>query len=96
MLGFFIQIRYKSDCEELYGKILDSSNVVSSIKEVCKRQTEDIWNRLYPNELYEFDSINAFSEVVIDKLSTLDKFTKYDLVSAVKRQSPFFYQVMEG
>lgn len=27
-------------------------------------------------------------------LSGLEKYTKYDLVSAVKRQGPFFYQVL--
>ncbi|KAB5524480.1 hypothetical protein DKX38_022229 [Salix brachista] len=84
------QLRYKSDCVELYGKILDYSDVVSSVKGVCKKQTEEIWNRFYPDERYDFDL--AFSEAVNEKISTLEKCTNYDLVSAVKRQSPFFYQ----
>ncbi|KAB5524427.1 hypothetical protein DKX38_022176 [Salix brachista] len=83
-------LRYKSDCVELYGKILDYSDVVSSVKGVCKKQTEEIWNRFYPDERYDFDL--AFSEAVNEKISTLEKCTNYDLVSAVKRQSPFFYQ----
>ncbi|KAF9667563.1 hypothetical protein SADUNF_Sadunf15G0036300 [Salix dunnii] len=84
-------LRYKSDCVELYGKILDYSDVVSSVKGACKKQTEEIWNRFYPDERYDFDL--AFSEAVNEKISTLEKCTNYDLVSAVKRQSPFFYQV---
>ncbi|KAJ6340243.1 hypothetical protein OIU77_008075 [Salix suchowensis] len=84
-------LRYKSDCVELYGKILDYSDVVSSVKGVFKKQTEEIWNRFYPDERYDFDL--AFSEAVNEKISTLEKCTNYDLVSAVKRQSPFFYQV---
>lgn len=91
-VGFAIQLRYKSDCVELYGKILDYSDVVSSVKGVCKKQTEEIWNRFYPDERYDFDL--AFSEAVNEKISTLEKCTNYDLVSAVKRQSPFFYQVI--
>ncbi|MBA0760976.1 hypothetical protein Gotri_023685 [Gossypium trilobum] len=84
---------YKSDCEELYGKILDNTNVVSSLRGACKRQTEEIWNRLYPNEAYDFDFTKALSENASETLSGLEKHTEYDLVSAVKRQSPFFYQV---
>ncbi|EOX91856.1 Uncharacterized protein TCM_000919 [Theobroma cacao] len=86
-------VRYKSDCEELYGRILDNSNVVSSLQCTCKRQTEEIWNRLYPDEPYDFDLTKALSENASQTLSGLEKHTKYDLISAVKRQSPFFYQV---
>ncbi|GMI67977.1 GLYCINE RICH DOMAIN PROTEIN 2 [Hibiscus trionum] len=84
---------YKSDCEELYGMILDNANVVSSLQGTCKRQTEAIWSRLYPDEPYDFDSTKALSENASEALSALAKHTEYDLISAVKRQSPFFYQV---
>lgn len=93
-LVLVIQVRYKSDCEELYGRILDNSNVVSSLQCTCKRQTEEIWNRLYPDEPYDFDLTKALSENASQTLSGLEKHTKYDLISAVKRQSPFFYQVI--
>ncbi|XVE83016.1 hypothetical protein DITRI_Ditri16bG0052600 [Diplodiscus trichospermus] len=86
-------VRYKSDCEELYGRILDNSHVVSSIEGTCKRQTEEIWNRLYPDEPYDFDLIKESSENASETFSELEKHSKYDLISAVKRQSPFFYQV---
>ncbi|XP_038997497.1 glycine-rich domain-containing protein 2-like isoform X4 [Hibiscus syriacus] len=86
-------VRYKSDCEELYGMILDNSSVVSSLQGTCKRKTEVIWNRFYPDEPYDFDFTRASSENTSETLSGLEKHTEYDLISAVKRQSPFFYQV---
>ncbi|XP_075634017.1 glycine-rich domain-containing protein 2-like [Castanea sativa] len=85
-------VQYKTDCEKLYGRILDNSNVVSSVQGKC-RQTEEIWNRMYPKEPYNFNITCALSENVSQMLSGLEKYTKYDLVSAVKRQSPFFYQI---
>lgn len=91
--GFDIQVQYKTDCEKLYGRILDNSNVASSVQGNCKRQTEEIWNRMYPEEPYNFNITRALSENISQMLSGLEKYTKYDLVSAVKRQSPFFYQV---
>ncbi|EXC03907.1 hypothetical protein L484_016112 [Morus notabilis] len=86
-------VRYKSDCEELYGKILDNSNVVSSLEDTCKKETEEIWKSLYPEEPYTLDFNRALSEDAAEKTCVLEKCTKYDLVSAVKRQSPFSYQV---
>lgn len=94
LLDFFIQIRYKTDCEELYGKVLDSSNVLSSVRGTCRKESEEMWNRLYPDEPYDLDLTKACLEDSSTKLSRLEKYTKYDLVSAVRRQSPFFYQVI--
>lgn len=86
-------MRYKSDCEQFYGRVLDNSGVVSSVNGNCKLKTEDLWKRLYPEEPYELDLNNIESEDISVKSSALEKCTKYDLVSAVKRQSPFYYQV---
>ncbi|KAM2005270.1 hypothetical protein FF1_000513 [Malus domestica] len=86
-------VQYKIDCEKLYGKILDNSNVLSSVQDSCKRQTEETWNSLYPEEPYDLDLKKVFSEDISERSARLEKSTKYDLVSAVKRQSPFFYQV---
>ncbi|XP_050365882.1 glycine-rich domain-containing protein 1 [Argentina anserina] len=86
-------VRYKTDCEELYGKILDNSNVVSSVQGFCKSKTGELWNSLYPEEHYNFNLQKALSEDISERISQLDKCTKYDLVSAIKRQCPFFYQV---
>ncbi|OMP01665.1 hypothetical protein COLO4_11678 [Corchorus olitorius] len=86
-------VRYKTDCDKLYGRILDNSNVLSSLQGTCKSQTEEIWNRLYPDEPYDFDMTKALSQNASETLSGLEKHTDYDLISAVKRQSPFFYQV---
>ncbi|XP_010531340.1 PREDICTED: glycine-rich domain-containing protein 1-like [Tarenaya hassleriana] len=86
-------VRYKSDCEQLYGRVLDNSYVVSSTNGHCKKQTEDLWNVLYPEEPYDIDLVKADSVDVSEKMSALEKCTEYDLVSAVNRQSPFYYQV---
>ncbi|PQQ01250.1 glycine-rich domain-containing protein 1 [Prunus yedoensis var. nudiflora] len=86
-------VQYKTDCEKLYGKILDNSNVLSSVQGSCKGQTEEIWNTMYPEEPYNLDLNKALSEDISERISGLEKCTKYDLISAVKRQSPFFYQV---
>lgn len=84
-------MQYISDCEQLYGKILDNSNVISTtnIESSSLKETEKVWNELYPEEPFCFN-VNSQEE---DQLSQLEKYTKYDLVSAVKRQTPFFYQV---
>ncbi|PON38888.1 Glycine-rich domain-containing protein-like [Parasponia andersonii] len=86
-------VRYKSDCEELYGRIFDNCNVVSSLEKTCQRATEEIWKSLYPEEPYILDLNRASSEDISERVYALEKWTKYDLVSAVKRQNPFFYQV---
>ncbi|CAD5319224.1 unnamed protein product [Arabidopsis thaliana] len=86
-------VRYNSDCEQFYGRVLDNSGVLSSVDGNCKLKTEDLWKRLYPDEPYELDLDNIDLEDISEKSSALEKCTKYDLVSAVKRQSPFYYQV---
>ncbi|TYJ29626.1 hypothetical protein E1A91_A06G080400v1 [Gossypium mustelinum] len=79
-------VRYKADCEELYGRILDNKNVMSAISTTCRRQTEEIWKRMYPYEPYELNMSSQFLKNFINSSMS----THYDLVSAVKRQSPFF------
>nr|GEU57922.1 hypothetical protein [Tanacetum cinerariifolium] len=86
-------VRYISDCEELYGKVLDNYNVVSSVQGIDKRETEEIWNKLYPNESYEFDMSRALSNEFSDSVYGTRSFSKYDFVLAVERQMGFFYQV---
>ncbi|KAL8166112.1 hypothetical protein V2J09_007611 [Rumex salicifolius] len=89
-------LRYKADCEELYGRVLDSLNVMSSsVDGASTTQTEEIWKTLYPNEPYLIDLKCPFDEddsAIAAKFSD-SKTTSYDLISAVKRQSTFFYQV---
>ncbi|KAL4582403.1 hypothetical protein LXL04_006951 [Taraxacum kok-saghyz] len=86
-------VRYKSDCEEIYGRILDNYNVVSSIQETSRKETEEIWNKLYPNQPYEFNISLASSSQFSETLYGTQKFSKYDFILAVERQTPFFYQV---
>ncbi|KAL6512958.1 hypothetical protein OROHE_019748 [Orobanche hederae] len=86
-------VRYKSDCDEFYGKILDNQNVVSSVGETSRSPTEDIWKSLYPGEPYELDFTSVLHDNIQAEEERSEKCTTYDLISAVKRQSPFFYQV---
>jgi hypothetical protein len=88
-------VRYKNDCEELYGRILDNWNVASSTQGTCKKQTEEIWNRMYPTEPYEISLTREMTQNFGETILRASKSTKYDLDSAVKRQSSFFYQVMK-
>ncbi|XP_004299821.1 PREDICTED: uncharacterized protein LOC101299090 isoform X1 [Fragaria vesca subsp. vesca] len=84
---------YVADCETLYGRILDNQNVVSSIWGTCRKQTEQIWNKLYPHEPYEVQNNSIFSDDTSLDIHKVSESTKYDLVSAVKRQISLFHQV---
>ncbi|XP_024014092.1 glycine-rich domain-containing protein 1 isoform X2 [Eutrema salsugineum] len=86
-------VRYKSDCVQFYGRVLDNSGVVSSVNGNCRSKTEDLWKKLYPEEPYDLELRKVDSEHISEKTSALEKCTKYDLVLAVKRQSPFYHQV---
>ncbi|KAL0350297.1 UNVERIFIED_CONTAM: Glycine-rich domain-containing protein 1 [Sesamum radiatum] len=85
--------RYKQDCEEFYGRILDNQNVVSSLEGSSTKATEEIWGTLFPGEPYELDMETVLQDNVCGHRVLGEKHTKYDLVSAAQRQSPFFYQV---
>ncbi|XP_074302590.1 glycine-rich domain-containing protein 2-like [Silene latifolia] len=85
-------VRYKFDCEKLFGRILTNHKVMSSIQATSKSTSEDIWSKLYPEEPYELDLERPFSEESLQKSSQTQKFTNYDLIAAVKRQIGFTYQ----
>ncbi|KAL0450088.1 UNVERIFIED_CONTAM: Glycine-rich domain-containing protein 1 [Sesamum latifolium] len=85
--------RYKQDCEEFYGRILNNQNVVSSLEGSSRKATEEIWVTLFPGEPYELDMETVLQDNVCGQRVLGEKHTKYDLVSAAQRQSPFFYQV---
>ncbi|PRQ20907.1 putative Glycine-rich domain-containing protein [Rosa chinensis] len=72
---------YVTDCETLYGKILDNQNVGSSIWGTYTKKTEQIWNKLYPHEPYELQSNSFFSDDAAINLHRVSERTKYDLVS---------------
>ncbi|KAI4330722.1 hypothetical protein MLD38_028981 [Melastoma candidum] len=86
-------VRYKSDCEKLYGGVLDNSGVVSSTLGTPIEGTKEVWTRLYPGECYELDLTADFPPEFSEDISSLENHTSYDLVSAVRRQIPFTYQV---
>ncbi|RRT69844.1 hypothetical protein B296_00011831 [Ensete ventricosum] len=86
-------VQYKKDCEETFGRILNNHNVKSSLQGNSKHETTEKWSRLYPEEPFELDCSSTFSEEILDKYPGAASSISYDLVSAVKRQSSFCYQV---
>ncbi|XP_021747602.1 glycine-rich domain-containing protein 1-like [Chenopodium quinoa] len=86
-------VRYKSDCEERFGRILGNRNIISSVQGISKSRTEELWNKMYPEESYELDCNRSFPGDSLQKNVQNEKFTSYDLVSAAKRQVPFSFQV---
>lgn len=91
-----IQVQYKKDCAEFYGKMLDNKHAVSSLqaKGKSRDQTMDMWTKLFPEEPFDLNFTSTLSEININKDSEDAKNITYDLVSAVKRQSSFYYQVI--
>ncbi|XP_044974400.1 glycine-rich domain-containing protein 1-like isoform X4 [Hordeum vulgare subsp. vulgare] len=81
--------RYIKDCKRLYGRILDSNNVKSSVQAKSKDPSEKVWTELYPGEPFELEYT---TESVYVGDGTAGGIS-YDLISAVKRQSSFVYQV---
>ncbi|KZV41578.1 hypothetical protein F511_12604 [Dorcoceras hygrometricum] len=73
---------------ELYGRILDNDNVVSSLDGHRAAKLR----RSYSSEPYDLEFSSALQDNAYAKKGD-EKCTKYDLISAVQRQSPFFYQV---
>ncbi|KAF3787175.1 Glycine-rich domain-containing protein 2 [Nymphaea thermarum] len=86
-------VRYKSDCERFYGRILDNHDVLSNVKGASKQETAELWNNLYPKEPYELDFCYKSTEDNAEAVPAAIASITYDLVSAVKRQSTFGYQV---
>lgn len=86
-------VRYKSDCEELYGKILDNRNVVSSSQGTSIMDTKEAWKTLCPDEPYELDFTTGLDDNYSEEIIGLEKYIRYDLLLAIQRQAPFFYQV---
>ncbi|KAL5204335.1 hypothetical protein ABZP36_009206 [Zizania latifolia] len=85
-------VQYIKDCKRLYGRILDNSNVESSIRTNSKHQAEKFWTEQYPNEPFELEYTSPSDNSIYANTGAA-KHISYDLVSAVTRQSSFFYQV---
>lgn len=88
-------MQYKKDCKKLYGRILDNQNVESSLHATLKHPSMEIWAKLYPGEQFELDYSHLSSGAVAEVHSGAEESITYDLVSAVKRQSSFYYQVVK-
>ena len=93
MLHIF-QVQYIRDCKKVYGRILNNDNVESSIGAKSKIQSEKVWKELYPEEPFELEYTGS-PETTMDVNSGATEGISYDLISAVKRQSSFYYQVFK-
>ena len=87
------QVQYIRDCKKVYGRILNNNNVESSTQTKSTLQSEKIWKELYPEEPFEL-VFTRTSDVAMDVNPGAAEDITYDLVSAVKRQSSFYYQVL--
>lgn len=74
---------------------MDNANVVSIVQGTSKERTAEIWSSLYPEEPYELNISIPLSEEIAEKFSEATDYIKYDLISAVRRQSSFVYQVVQ-
>jgi len=88
------QVQYIRDCKKVYGRILNNDNVESSIGAKSKIQSEKVWKELYPEEPFELEYTGS-PETTMDVNSGAIEGISYDLISAVKRQSSFYYQVFK-
>ncbi|CAL4982992.1 unnamed protein product [Urochloa decumbens] len=84
-------VQYIRDCKKLYARILNNDNVESSTRTKSKIESEKVWNELYPEEPFELEYTSSETTMDVDAGAT--EGISYDLVSAVKRQSSFYYQV---
>jgi hypothetical protein len=88
------QVQYIRDCKKIYGRILNNDNVESSIGTKSKIQSEKVWKELYHEEPFELEYTSS-SETTMDVNPGATEGISYDLISAVKRQSSFYYQVFK-
>jgi hypothetical protein len=72
---------------------LDNSNVESSIRAKSKDQAAKVWTELCPGEPFELEYTSP-SDGSVDSTSGAAGDITYNLVSAVRRQSSFVYQVV--
>ncbi|KAF7098008.1 hypothetical protein CFC21_099777 [Triticum aestivum] len=84
--------QYIKDCKRLYGRILGTNNVKSSIQAKSNDQAEKVWTELYPGEPFELEYTSP-SDDFVDVGDGTAGGISYDLISAVRRQSSFVYQV---
>ncbi|OWM89413.1 glycine-rich domain-containing protein 1-like [Punica granatum] len=89
-------VQYKIDCEEIYGRILDNKNVLSTTEGTCTGETQKLWNHMYPTEPYHFEQNCHPLRTANSPNMWPHTSIKYDLVAAVKRQSPFFRKVSKS
>lgn len=93
-LSFFFLKFVTTQIVSLYSKILDNWNVISSVQKTCKKHTEKKY-RTGLILMRLMNSIWAASSPTSGKKFEASKSTKIDLLSAAKRRTSFFYQVIK-
>ncbi|XP_073157217.1 glycine-rich domain-containing protein 1-like [Henckelia pumila] len=73
-------VLHKSDCEKFYGRILDNSNVVSTVGGTLIKTSEEICKNLYPDEPFELDLADTLNDNSNVQQLGGEKCTMYDLV----------------
>ncbi|KAL2903898.1 Glycine-rich domain-containing protein 2 [Bienertia sinuspersici] len=83
-------IRYKTECENRYGRVLDNHNIILSTQGTSRSKTKEIWNTIFSKNPMNFTIIENFQ--LSRKSDEGAIFTGYDLVSAVGRQDYSYYK----
>ncbi|PKA52337.1 Nodulation-signaling pathway 1 protein [Apostasia shenzhenica] len=86
-------VQYHRDCMEFYGRTLDCKNVQSSLQASSENLTAGKWAKFYRDEPFELDYSSPSAESKCNPHTETSSTFTYDLASAVKRQSSFYYQV---
>ncbi|KAG6394310.1 hypothetical protein SASPL_144894 [Salvia splendens] len=86
-------VRYKKDCEEFYGRILDNKNVISSVEGTSRKQTEDAWKILFPGEPFELDLELQQESISGQGVSQCHMNDTHYIIGAVARYKGFLHLI---
>lgn len=78
-------VAYKTDMENMFGKIIDHKFLSDELYESSLRKLEQIWKSNHVSEPFQLTNFSGKSKFV-------SRFS-YDIESAACRQSSFYYQV---
>lgn len=81
---------YVKDCCNVVGIVVNHTLKSELDFEFANKTAKAIWTIKYPNEPFDLNSENVFSNI---DMRHFNSRISYDIVSASKRQSLFYYQV---
>ena len=82
---------YEKDCVSLVNTVVDHRVLLNSKKDAAIERAKKLWHEKYGNEPYDVDLSDV--ERASSESNKYKPICKYNLESAVHRQSMFFYQV---